>query len=169
MSNSYIWPIYRTLSGATTLGQSGPESDGKKRGILYSPNLEPRHQIFFMSYLGHSLGRGGFYPSAEMQSVYSKAAQLTGLTLKSRGKKYQHYFGAKGIEILKDSLYYNFEDEWGRNIYLGDKWKGVKHLLLGKFKNVFKNDYQEKKKIFLAKGKIFFLHYLLNISDKCLV
>ena len=25
MSNSSIWPIDKTLSGATTLGQSGPE------------------------------------------------------------------------------------------------------------------------------------------------
>ena len=30
MSNSSIWLIDRTLSGATTPSQSGPESDGNK-------------------------------------------------------------------------------------------------------------------------------------------
>ena len=30
MQFSSIWPIDRTLSGATTLGQSGPGSDGNK-------------------------------------------------------------------------------------------------------------------------------------------
>ena len=33
---SSIWPIHRTLSGATTLGQSGPGSDGNK-GVLRIP------------------------------------------------------------------------------------------------------------------------------------
>ena len=36
MSNSSIWPIDRTLSGATTLGQSGPESNGNE-GVLCIP------------------------------------------------------------------------------------------------------------------------------------
>ena len=36
MSNSSIWPIDRTLSGATTPGQSGPESDGNE-GVLRIP------------------------------------------------------------------------------------------------------------------------------------
>ena len=33
MSNSSIWPLDRTLSGATTLDQSEPESDGND-GVL---------------------------------------------------------------------------------------------------------------------------------------
>ena len=33
---SSIWPINRTLSGVTTPGQSGPESDGNK-GVLCVP------------------------------------------------------------------------------------------------------------------------------------
>ena len=33
---SSIWPIDRTLSGATTLGQSGPGSDGNE-GVLRIP------------------------------------------------------------------------------------------------------------------------------------
>ena len=36
MSNSSIWPIYRTLSDAITPGQSGPGSDGNK-GVLRIP------------------------------------------------------------------------------------------------------------------------------------
>ena len=31
MSNSSIWPIDRILSGANTLGKSGPRSDGTER------------------------------------------------------------------------------------------------------------------------------------------
>ena len=36
MSNSYIWPIDRTLSGTTTPGQSGPESNSKEK-VLHIP------------------------------------------------------------------------------------------------------------------------------------
>ena len=38
---SFIWAIDRTLLGATTPGQSEPESDGNKTPAL----LEPHHQI----------------------------------------------------------------------------------------------------------------------------
>ena len=47
-SNSSIWSIDRTLSGATTPNQSGPGSDGKEK-VLRIPKapapLEPHHQI----------------------------------------------------------------------------------------------------------------------------
>ena len=36
MPNSSIWPIDKTLSGATTLGQSGPGSNGNE-GVLHIP------------------------------------------------------------------------------------------------------------------------------------
>ena len=41
MPNSYIWRIDRTLSGATTPGQSGPVSDGNEEvlGIIQSPSI----------------------------------------------------------------------------------------------------------------------------------
>ena len=63
-----------TLSGATTLSQSGPGSDGKKGviRILQSSSItgvSPSDCL--VSYPGHSLGKS--YPSAEMQSVYSAA------------------------------------------------------------------------------------------------
>ena len=48
MSNSSIGPIDRTLSDATTLGQSEPGSNDNE-GLLCIPNapalLEPQHQI----------------------------------------------------------------------------------------------------------------------------
>ena len=72
MSNSLIWPIDRTLSGAITLGQSGPESDGNE-GALRVPQALKAHCL--VSYPGLSLGES--YPSSEMQSVYSTAPSFT--------------------------------------------------------------------------------------------
>ena len=40
MSNSSIWPIDRTYSSVTTLGQSGPGSDRNERGTLHFPKLQ---------------------------------------------------------------------------------------------------------------------------------
>ena len=53
MSNSSIWAIDMTLSGATTPEQSGPGRNGNE-GVLWIP------QRLFS---GHSLGEGS-YPSA---------------------------------------------------------------------------------------------------------
>ena len=48
MLNISIWPIDRTLSGATTQGESEPTSNGNE-GALRIPQTpalpEPRHQI----------------------------------------------------------------------------------------------------------------------------
>ena len=63
MSNNSIWPINRTLSGATTVGQSGSGSDGSE-GVLCIPQsssitgISPSDSL--VSYLGHSLW--GSYP-----------------------------------------------------------------------------------------------------------
>ena len=54
----YIWPIVRTISGATILGQSGPESNGNE-GVFYIPQISKAQTLpsnGLMSYLGHSLG-----------------------------------------------------------------------------------------------------------------
>ena len=61
---TFIWPIDRTLSGAITLGQSGPGSDGKE-GVYCIAGASPLDCL--VSYPGHSLGES--YPSA----VYSTA------------------------------------------------------------------------------------------------
>ena len=66
---SYIWSIDRTLSGATTLGQRGPGSDGIPQSSSITGN-SPSDCL--VSYLGHSL-IGESYSSTEKQSVYSTA------------------------------------------------------------------------------------------------
>ena len=71
---SSIWPIDRTLLGATTLDQSGPGSDDNER-VLHIPQdfsiIEASSSDCLVSYAGHLLGKS--YHSAEMQSVYSTA------------------------------------------------------------------------------------------------
>ena len=65
---NFIWPIDRTLSGATTLGQSGPGSNGNKRvlHILQSSSVTEASLLnCLVSYPEHSLEE-----SAEMQLMY---------------------------------------------------------------------------------------------------
>ena len=72
---SSIWPLDRTLSGATIPCQRGPGSDGNE-GVLSIPQsysiTGTLPSYCLVSYPGHSLV-GWSYPSAEMQSVYSTA------------------------------------------------------------------------------------------------
>ena len=73
MSNSSIWPIDRTLSGATTPNKSGSGSNSNE-GVLHIPPNSKTGALSsngLKSYPGHLLG--GSYPSAEMQLVYSIA------------------------------------------------------------------------------------------------
>ena len=74
LSNSFIWTIDTTLSGTITLGESGSGSDGNE-GVLHIPQsfsiIGALPSDCLMSYPRHSLK--DFYPSAEMQSVYSTA------------------------------------------------------------------------------------------------
>ena len=69
-----MWPIDRTISDATTPGQSGPGSDGNE-GVLFIPQSSSitgtSPSDCLVSYPGHTLG--GSYLSAEMHSVYSTA------------------------------------------------------------------------------------------------
>ena len=63
VSNSSIWPIDRILSGTTIPGQSGPGSKGNgNEGVLCISLIfsitGASPSDFFMSYSGHSLGRG---------------------------------------------------------------------------------------------------------------
>ena len=67
MSNSSIWPIVRTLSGATTKGQCGPGSNSNE-GVLLIPQSSSITGTSSSDSLGSYPG-----PSAEMQSVYSTA------------------------------------------------------------------------------------------------
>ena len=71
---SSSWPMDRTLSGATTPGQSGPRSDGNE-GVLCIPQSSSITGTLpsdcLVSYPGHSLEES--YPYSKMQSVYSTA------------------------------------------------------------------------------------------------
>ena len=71
-------PQIGLLSGATTLSQSEPGSDGSK-GVLLIPQRSSisgtSSSDCLVSYPGHLLG-GGSYPSAEVQSVYYTALAL---------------------------------------------------------------------------------------------
>ena len=72
MQISSIWLIDRTLSGATTSGQSGPWSNGNKE-VLRVPQSSSITGTLpsdcLVSYAGHSWGKS--YLSAEKQLVYS--------------------------------------------------------------------------------------------------
>ena len=72
MQFSSIRPTDRTLSGATTLGQSAPGSDGNEGILCVSQSSSitgTSPSECFVSYPGPLLGRG-LYLSAELQSVY---------------------------------------------------------------------------------------------------
>ena len=66
MSNNYIWSLVRTLSGATTPGQSDG-NEGAFRFPQSSSITGASPPDCFVSYLGHSIGES--YPFADMQSV----------------------------------------------------------------------------------------------------
>ena len=75
MSNSSIWPIDRTLSGAIILGQSRLGIDGREQELRIPQNFSitgASPSDCFVLYPGHSLARKS-YLFAEMQSVYSTA------------------------------------------------------------------------------------------------
>ena len=75
MRNSSIGPIDRTLSGATTMGQSRPGSDGNEGvlSILQSSSITGASlSDCLMSYPGHLLGMRS-YPSEVVQLVCSTA------------------------------------------------------------------------------------------------
>ena len=69
---SSIWPIDRTLSGATTPGQSGRGNDGNE-GVFRIPQGSSITGTLpsdcLVSYPRHLLGES--YPSAEVHLVYS--------------------------------------------------------------------------------------------------
>ena len=74
MWSSSIWPTDRTLSGATTPGQSELGSNGNEGVLCIPPNSSitgVSRSDCLVSYPGHSLGES--YPFAEMQLVYSTA------------------------------------------------------------------------------------------------
>ena len=63
MSNSCIWPIYRTISGTTNPGQSGPGGKGNEEVFPKAPGLETHHRmqfsVLFVTLVGGGGGGGG--------------------------------------------------------------------------------------------------------------
>ena len=75
---SSIWLIDRALSGATTLGQNGPESNGNE-GVLCIPQNSSITRTLpsdLFSVISRTLVGAGIYLSAEMQLVFYSPSQL---------------------------------------------------------------------------------------------
>ena len=87
MQFSSTWPIDRTISGATTPGQSGPESDGNE-GTLHIPQsysitgTSPSDCL--VSYSGHSLGWGSYPSYREAVGVFYSPSRLGKYRVKSK-------------------------------------------------------------------------------------
>ena len=99
---SSIWTIARILSGATTAGQSGPESDENEVVLCIARSsgitgASPSDCL--VSHPGHPLE--GSYPSAEMQSVYSTVPTDWEMVLY---RHLQHHNDAMNNRRAKNSL-----------------------------------------------------------------
>ena len=73
--NVKLWAKVRTLSSATTMGQSGPDSNGNE-GVLHIPQSSQTGASpsgYLVSYQDTHGGGEGLAPSAEIQLVYSTA------------------------------------------------------------------------------------------------
>ena len=99
---SSIWPIDRTLSGATTPGQSGPGSDGNE-GVLHIPHSSRLTGAPPSDCLGHSLGES--YSSAEKQSVY--------FTAQCQGAEYSIYAWGNPNNAYKLGNPFQLLQYWG--------------------------------------------------------
>ena len=76
---SSIWPIDRTLSGATTPGQSGPRSVSNEGVICIPQNSSITGTLpsnCLVSFPGHLLWGGVSYPSAKIVGVFYNPSQL---------------------------------------------------------------------------------------------
>ena len=84
MPNSSIRPIDKTLSGATTPGQSESGSNGNE-GVLCIPQsssiTEDSPSDCLMSYRGHSLAGGPAFRCRDAVDVFYGPSQLGLLTL----------------------------------------------------------------------------------------
>ena len=104
---SSIWPIGRTLSDATTLGQSRPGSNANKKVLCFPQSYSitgASSSDCLMSYPGHLLGES--YPSAEMHFVYSAALANLGHLYNWDTLQYVVYRNcAHHIQISSPSLF----------------------------------------------------------------
>ena len=123
MPNSSIWPIDRTLSGATTLGQDGPGSDGNEEILCIIQRSSITGASRFdglVSYPGHSS-----YTSAEMHLVYfttpanwAKYHCTNNLITSSSHAKNQFIITQVSFRIY-DTQKYKYIDQYFLNFCLG--------------------------------------------------
>ena len=106
MQFSSIWPIDRTLSGATTPCQSGPGRNGNE-GVLRIPQSSSITGTSLsdcsVSYLGHFLEKS--HPSAEVQSMYSTTPTNWAIT-ESKIMYYQNNMQNKWYICYEEKLFY---------------------------------------------------------------
>ena len=116
--NSSTWLIYETLTGTTTLGQSGPVNNSYEQVllILHSSMTGASPSVCLVSYpsYGHSLLR--FLPSTEMQSVYS-TTPTDWATGRSLGKSYP--------STEMQSVYSTAPADWATGYSLGISYPSV--------------------------------------------
>ena len=99
MSNSFIWPIDRTLSGATTLGQNGFVSKGNEGALhifQYSSITAASPSDCLMSYPGHTLGRVLLLCSDAVGLFYSAPPTADGTPSWLLAEEYADCISAEG-------------------------------------------------------------------------
>ena len=101
-----------TLADTTTLGYSGPRSNGSEE-VLHIPQSSRTGALpsdDFVSYPGHLWG---FYPSAEMQSVYSAvpvdwAGRLGGEDFKRKKNSLNQFKESKDLTYIHKDIFKHF-------------------------------------------------------------
>ena len=105
---SSISPIDKTLSNATTLGQSGPGSNGNERVICIPQSSSitgASPSDCFVSYPEHLLRES--YPSAELQLVYSIApADWARVVERQKANSRCHIIKGHGVNPFMLSQFY---------------------------------------------------------------
>ena len=87
MSNSSMWPIDRTWSGATTPGQSGPGSNGNEEVLHIPQSSKTRASTSESFVISRTLIGVGFYSYAKIQLVYSTAPADWATSVKKKERK----------------------------------------------------------------------------------
>ena len=139
---SFIWPIDRTLSGATTPRQSGPGSDDNEEELQHYWNHTIRlFRVISRAHLGEIL------PLAEMQSVYFTVSVdwVTGHML---GETYHsaemqpvhsaaladwatgHLLGESNHSAEMQSVYSTASADWDTRHLLGESYPSAEMLLV---------------------------------------
>ena len=102
----FIWPIDRTLSGATTPGESGPGSYGNE-GVLPSSRTGASQSDGLVSYPGHSLA--GVLPLCIDAVGVSYNPSTADWAVENFWTTKIHFFYNDSINSSVNILQYNFK------------------------------------------------------------